>query len=50
MKVVVKLASPKNAKEQMFQLEELLENEITNPSVGYVIIGGKEYKIEVYHR
>lgn len=46
MKVAVKLAQPKNAKERLFRLETEVDD-LKNPASAYFHIGGKEYVIEI---
>jgi hypothetical protein len=49
MKIVIKLASPKTEKEQIFRLETYTENDISEPNIAYVILNKKEYRLEIYH-
>jgi hypothetical protein len=47
MKILIRLFDPKSEKEQLFQVEARMLNEMTNPSKAYVVLDGKEYLIEV---
>ncbi|NDF11967.1 MAG: hypothetical protein EB060_04010 [Proteobacteria bacterium] len=47
MKLIFKLAQPKDDKEALFNIEALVED-MQHPGIAYISLGGQEYVIEIH--
>jgi hypothetical protein len=48
MKLILRLAQPKDSKERMFRIESDVDD-IRNPGEAFLILDGKEYVVELHY-